>query len=140
MLLVVSSHFCSRTSGILIFFFCKQKTAYEVRTSDWSSDVCSSDLLSQPRNHDLAAQDHHGGQDHQPLDLAESRHHQQHGGDQKLVRHRVEEAAERRLLARGARDVAVEKIGESGPSERSEERRGGKEGVRTGGSGGGPEH
>src|SRR3546814_9808755 len=27
-----------------IFFFFKQKTAYEVRVSDWSSDVCSSDL------------------------------------------------------------------------------------------------
>src|SRR3546814_1275599 len=27
-------------------FFFKQKTAYEVRISDWSSDVCSSDLLS----------------------------------------------------------------------------------------------
>src|SRR3546814_17628956 len=27
------------------FFFCKQKTAYEVRISDWSSDVCSSDLF-----------------------------------------------------------------------------------------------
>src|SRR3546814_1821215 len=26
------------------FFFCKQKTAYEMRFSDWSSDVCSSDL------------------------------------------------------------------------------------------------
>src|SRR3546814_7260179 len=30
---------------ILLFFFCKQKTAYEMRISDWSSDVCSSDLL-----------------------------------------------------------------------------------------------
>src|SRR3546814_3642208 len=28
-----------------IFFFFKQKTAYEMRMSDWSSDVCSSDLL-----------------------------------------------------------------------------------------------
>src|SRR3546814_1158536 len=28
----------------VIFFFCKQKTAYEMRISDWSSDVCSSDL------------------------------------------------------------------------------------------------
>src|SRR3546814_8231120 len=28
------------------FFFFKQKTAYEMRISDWSSDVCSSDLLS----------------------------------------------------------------------------------------------
>src|SRR3546814_5660684 len=27
-----------------IFFFFKQKTAYELRISDWSSDVCSSDL------------------------------------------------------------------------------------------------
>src|SRR3546814_2969364 len=29
----------------LWFFFFKQKTAYEMRISDWSSDVCSSDLL-----------------------------------------------------------------------------------------------
>src|SRR3546814_15896517 len=28
----------------IIFFFFKQKTAYELRISDWSSDVCSSDL------------------------------------------------------------------------------------------------
>src|SRR3546814_1518381 len=28
-----------------MFFFFKQKTAYEMRISDWSSDVCSSDLL-----------------------------------------------------------------------------------------------
>src|SRR3546814_4356602 len=29
---------------IVVFFFFKQKTAYEMRISDWSSDVCSSDL------------------------------------------------------------------------------------------------
>src|SRR3546814_2753400 len=29
----------------LFFFFFKQKTAYEMRISDWSSDVCSSDLF-----------------------------------------------------------------------------------------------
>src|SRR3546814_8279133 len=29
------------------FFFFQQKTAYEIRISDWSSDVCSSDLLEQ---------------------------------------------------------------------------------------------
>src|SRR3546814_2296634 len=29
---------------IVLFFFFKQKTAYEMRISDWSSDVCSSDL------------------------------------------------------------------------------------------------
>src|SRR3546814_9293881 len=31
-------------SLVLLFFFFKQKTAYEMRISDWSSDVCSSDL------------------------------------------------------------------------------------------------
>src|SRR3546814_8123357 len=30
----------------LFFFFFKQKTAYEMRISDWSSDVCSSDLVA----------------------------------------------------------------------------------------------
>src|SRR3546814_7890631 len=30
---------------MFFFFFFKQKTAYEMRMSDWSSDVCSSDLL-----------------------------------------------------------------------------------------------
>src|SRR3546814_19581719 len=29
----------------MFFFFFKQKTAYEMRISDWSSDVCSSDLI-----------------------------------------------------------------------------------------------
>src|SRR3546814_2787645 len=30
---------------LVFFFFFKQKTAYEMRISDWSSDVCSSDLV-----------------------------------------------------------------------------------------------
>src|SRR3546814_6204996 len=30
-----------------LFFFFKQKTAYEMRISDWSSDVCSSDLIGE---------------------------------------------------------------------------------------------
>src|SRR3546814_8380274 len=38
---------------LLLFFFFKQKTAYEMRISDWSSDVCSSDLRLQ---HDLERQ------------------------------------------------------------------------------------
>src|SRR3546814_4634745 len=32
------------SAGLMLFFF-KQKTAYEMRISDWSSDVCSSDLV-----------------------------------------------------------------------------------------------
>src|SRR3546814_16881285 len=42
---------------VLSFFFFKQKTAYEMRISDWSSDVCSSDLadLSRRLPHRLPA-------------------------------------------------------------------------------------
>ena len=32
---------------VVFFFFFKQKTAYEILTCDWSSDVCSSDLACQ---------------------------------------------------------------------------------------------
>src|SRR3546814_4331709 len=35
--------------GCRVVFFCKQMTAYEIRISDWSSDVCSSDLCGQER-------------------------------------------------------------------------------------------
>src|SRR3546814_7509803 len=34
----------------MFFFFFKQKTAYEMRISDWSSDVCSSDLREDREN------------------------------------------------------------------------------------------
>src|SRR3546814_4946692 len=37
---------------VWLFFFFKQKTAYELRISDWSSDVCSSDLVA----HDVGAE------------------------------------------------------------------------------------
>src|SRR3546814_4475455 len=36
---------------VVVFFF-KQKTAYEMRNSDWSSDVCSSDLEPLPQRAD----------------------------------------------------------------------------------------
>src|SRR3546814_4229704 len=38
---------CVHIFIVLCFFFFKQKTAYEMRISDWSSDVCSSDLQQQ---------------------------------------------------------------------------------------------
>src|SRR3546814_6085311 len=41
------------------FFFFKQKTAYEMRISDWSSDVCSSDLLLRAVALDDAPPEHH---------------------------------------------------------------------------------
>src|SRR3546814_1665753 len=45
--------------GMQYFFFFKQKTAYEMRISDWSSDVCSSDL-----QHRLEAQFDHALDQH----------------------------------------------------------------------------
>src|SRR3546814_8075283 len=41
-MLVIYITACDRVLCVLLFF--KQKTAYEMRISDWSSDVCSSDL------------------------------------------------------------------------------------------------
>src|SRR3546814_9383042 len=50
---------CSIVSGlsldIVVFFFFKQKTAYEMRISDWSSDVCSSDLAARKIGSDIPA-------------------------------------------------------------------------------------
>src|SRR3546814_1787353 len=95
------------------FFFFKQKTAYEMRISDWSSDVCSSDLrlfdhLADGRRlspaHPPPTGHHLGGLDHpRPARL---------GG----------------LL--GDRDVELRHLPEAGQP-RSEERRVGKECVST---------
>src|SRR3546814_7400058 len=38
---------------VVVIFFFKQKTAYEMRISDWSSDVCSSDLAAPPARDDV---------------------------------------------------------------------------------------
>src|SRR3546814_7276237 len=43
-----------------VFFFFKQKTAYEMRISDWSSDVCSSDLWMEASRHGFLTGDHRG--------------------------------------------------------------------------------
>src|SRR3546814_16376975 len=105
------------------FFFFKQKTAYDMRISDWSSDVCSSDL---------------GGRAHPGI--------QQHDAGHARIAVRVEEdrrggvaeAPEHHFLDLGAvddegidggGDVGVERL-EAGIG-RSEERRVGKECVST---------
>src|SRR3546814_3896602 len=46
---------------IYIFFFFKQKTAYEMRISDWSSDVCSSDLQAHQQLKEELGLDHFEG-------------------------------------------------------------------------------
>src|SRR3546814_12135997 len=47
--MMMSSFYCCMyiVCFLFYFFFFKQKTAYEMRISDWSSDVCSSDLLAE---------------------------------------------------------------------------------------------
>src|SRR3546814_9807186 len=49
---------CMFSFLVCIFFF-KQKTAYEMRISDWSSDVCSSDLQARGGRADLALVEEH---------------------------------------------------------------------------------
>src|SRR3546814_10509791 len=44
MIMVYFVFCCCMGLFVMSFFFFKQKTAYEMRISDWSSDVCSSDL------------------------------------------------------------------------------------------------
>src|SRR3546814_19526600 len=62
------------------FFFFKQKTAYEMRISDWSSDVCSSDLFADPGGGGAA----HRAQRHFRQGAGErgeaARRHRHHGG------------------------------------------------------------
>src|SRR3546814_5584109 len=103
-----------------IVFVFKQKTAYEMRISDWSSDVCSSDLQN------LAAQDDEDRDHRQAGNAVERDQNQDDRGDEQLVGDGIEEAAERRLLPPGAREIAVEIVGD-GRGGRSEERRVGKE-------------
>src|SRR3546814_6666662 len=48
-LIISYSRLHDSTCVLVVFFFFKQKTAYEMRISDWSSDVCSSDLTAEAR-------------------------------------------------------------------------------------------
>src|SRR3546814_13092047 len=124
------------------FFFFKQKTAYEMRISDWSSDVCSSDLQQLAAAEGPAsALDADAVVAEQPIfDLAVD--HGDAGVDlldlRDLSRRRLEPdeivEAERRRQPRHR----TERRGEAGVGGRegaaagsSEERRGGKEWVRT---------
>src|SRR3546814_3777595 len=55
------SRVCEYRSDLYtMFFFFKQKTAYDVRISDWSSDVCSSDLSANVAETASATKTHRG--------------------------------------------------------------------------------
>src|SRR3546814_6996723 len=105
---------------VLSFFFFKHKTAYELRISDWSSDVCSSDLeileigiarIDEDRAADRVAPEHGALR---PLQNFDARDHR--GIESEIVRlrgtvdtvdidrHRLLDAA--RAADRGARDAA----------------------------------
>src|SRR3546814_2401726 len=91
------------------FFFFKQKTAYEMRISDWSSDVCSSDLG--------------------PL-LAEGRGRAVRGSSGAGRRHRLHAVGPGRKQAGRGGERGLEGAGRHA-RQRSEERRVGKECVST---------
>src|SRR3546814_5691508 len=98
---------------MFVFFFFKQKTAYEMRISDWSSDVCSSDLEHDDRDRGGHARGKAAPRKivpaHQEIERAgqdngEEPFHQ-HAGDEQVMPHRVAAVAifagivERVLLA-----------------------------------------
>src|SRR3546814_10893155 len=64
---------------VCVFFF-KQKTAYEMRISDWSSDVCSSDLFDQAEQgaHMLSKQARHPAHRLTPAHADDVRRLEQH--------------------------------------------------------------
>src|SRR3546814_7165361 len=77
----------------LLFFFFKQKTAYEVRISDWSSDLCSSDLADDDHDdveippaiavgHRAERQPDDRDRDHQPVRPAEKGNESRNGQKQ----------------------------------------------------------
>src|SRR3546814_15186712 len=116
-----------------MFFFFKQKTAYEMRISDWSSDVCSSDL----RRHLI-------GQRHR-LDRPDP----QQMLEGEMERHVPAGDGGRTRAAVGLYDVAVDldlplaearEVRHRAQRTRSEERRVGKEGGSTCWSRGSPQH
>src|SRR3546814_15999501 len=110
---------------VLLFFVFKQKTAYEVRISDWSSDVCSSDLALYQRGADA---DRYG--------IAAVRRRDDAGARTLGRRARRDRGADRareradRGCARGDHRRAFRAVGVSGDGlrpQRAEERRVGKE-------------
>src|SRR3546814_19164474 len=78
MFIVFDVVFCLYVCFSVFFFFFKQKTAYEMRISDWSSDVCSSDLfelglldhLAEPQRPGVGGRARRRGEGDRPVKLA----------------------------------------------------------------------
>src|SRR3546814_9025969 len=119
-----------RIAGLygLWFFFYKQKTAYEMRISDWSSDVCSSDLIAgDAPPHRAGAAGDAGAYDaagdgvrrrHRDAEQAGGKDHDRtagRGGEPLVVRqlgdaaaHRLDDLPPARQRAKGDGDIAAE--------------------------------
>src|SRR3546814_9344575 len=108
---------------MFVFFFFNQKTAYEMRISDWSSDVCASDLGG---DGGLQVAAGFGERTQRERQRSHILGHRDLLGDvgRRLERHRAE-GANRRLA------VFVQSVVALVGRERSEERRVGKEGLRS---------
>src|SRR3546814_2426167 len=89
---------------LCLCFFFKQKTAYEMRISDWSSDVCSSDLAGRRRPDERADEEDDEPRLHQILRLA--------GGSRQPQRQDVLRPGEQGLRLQGVRREL--RIGEGG--------------------------
>src|SRR3546814_10725511 len=86
---------------VVLFFFFKQKTAYEMRISDWSSDVCSSDLGGLPEGgRHVEKADDVRAQEGLSQAMADVRIRRQHGGGAGAPQLFL-----RLLIARARRDV-----------------------------------
>src|SRR3546814_19562113 len=105
------------------FFFFKQKTAYEMRISDWSSDVCSSDLEAVDLDVDEGGEEEYAGR-HRLHGVRRRQARQYHLGDIDLLFHLGAPRCLAQLLHNNLAKVGV--------LPRSEERGVGKEWVSTG--------
>src|SRR3546814_7341587 len=96
---------------MLLCVFCKQKTAYEMRISDWSSDVCSSDRRLGPQGMSLARE-----AEGAPVIVLAQRLHQQPAQAEKtglrLFQHGVEVLLGRPLVAVELRGLGRQQQGE----------------------------
>src|SRR3546814_5399604 len=86
----------------MIFFF-KQKTAYEMRISDWSSDVCSSDLMRGGKSGDRRHHRHHLAQRQHGFDAFAGDHDRTSTPEpdpvSEQMTHRAARIGDRRLVA-----------------------------------------
>src|SRR3546814_12530370 len=101
------------------FFFFKQKTAYEMRIRDWSSDVCSSDLAAALHAQRVVGAGGLGHADPERRQVAGARHAVVHvGPGQELTALGVVDAVLQQRLADALGDAAVHPIGRAACRER----------------------